>query len=154
MNSKSLFLAVLLGSVVVGLTGCADTAQRMRIRSEPSTVCLVDNPSVRPQVFLTLRRALMDKGLNVVRVQANDQRTLSSCRQTLRYGATFGSSWSYSALRYAKLELTEVARHNKVYTVQWDERHDKPTLLDNVNDSSIEIRELVDQLFPTEIPWQ
>ena len=57
-------------------------------------------------------------------------------------------------MRYAKLELTEVARHNNVYTVQWDERRDKPTLLDNVNDSSVEIRELVDQLFPTEIPWR
>ncbi len=138
----------------VSLSGCANAPHRPNWRTEPATVCLVDNPQVRPQVFLTLRRALMDKGLTVRRVQAGDVQALAQCKQTLRYEAVFASSSSLSALRYAKLELSEVGRHNNVYTVQWDERRERPTLLDNVSDASVEIRELVDQLYPTEIPWE
>ena len=52
------------------------------------------------------------------------------------------------------VELTEVGRHNNVYTVQWDERSGKPTLLDKVDDASVEFRELVDRLFPGDIPWR
>ena len=96
----------------------------------------------------------MDKGINVTRVNAEDTKTiLTSCPQTLRYEAVYGSSSSLSPLRYAKLELTEAARHHNVYTVQWDERRNKPTLLDSVEDDSVELRELVDRLFPSSIPW-
>lgn len=146
-------LALLTATLIV--SGCSTVHESENWHGAGQrNLCLVDNPSVRPQVFLTLRRALMDKGLQVTRVRADDTKTiLSSCPQTLRYEAIYGSSWSYSALRYAKLELTEVGRHNNVYTVQWDERTDKPTLLDSVEDASVELRELVDRLFPSDIPW-
>lgn len=145
-----------LGLAAMILSGCSSVSdQESWHGAGQKNLCLVDNPSVRPQVFLTLRRALMDKGLKVRRVQADDTKTiLSDCPQTLRYEAIYGSSWTHSTLRYAKLELTEVGRHNNVYSVQWDERTDRPTLLDSVEDASVELRELVDRLFPSEIPWR
>lgn len=144
-----------LSFAALALSGCAGTAQNNNWHNAgQKSICLVDNPSVRPEVFLTLRRALMDKGINVTRVNAEDTKTiLTSCPQTLRYEAVYGSSSSLSPLRYAKLELTEAARHHNVYTVQWDERRNKPTLLDSVEDDSVELRELVDRLFPSSIPW-
>lgn len=152
----SLFLVVGLGSCLAALAGCTAVEPNNEWHGAgQKNLCLVDNPSVRPQAFLSLRRALMDKGLKVIRVEADDTKTiLTSCPQTLRYEAIYASSWSMSTLRYAKLELTEVGRHNNVYTVQWDERSQKPTLLDKVEDASVELRELVDRLFPGEIPWR
>lgn len=152
----SSFLLISALALPVALTGCQTAAPNNDWHAAgQKNLCLVDNPSVRPQVFLTLRRALMDKGLKVMRVEADDTKTIiNSCPMTLRYEAVYGSSWTYSTLRYAKLELTEQGRHNNVYTVQWDERTDKPTLLDSVNDASVELRELVDRLFPGEIPWR
>ena len=143
----SLLFAACMGVAVLTLSGCAGTpASDDWHGAGQKSLCLVDNPSVRPQAFLTLRRALMDKGLKVIRVKSDDTKTL--------YEAVYGSSWSHSSLRYAKLELTEVGRHNNVYTVQWDERSGKPTLLDKVDDASVEFRELVDRLFPGDIPWR
>lgn len=151
----SLLFAACMGVAVLTLSGCAGIpASDDWHGAGQKSLCLVDNPSVRPQAFLTLRRALMDKGLKVIRVKSDDTKTLLSCPQTLRYEAVYGSSWSHSSLRYAKLELTEVGRHNNVYTVQWDERSGKPTLLDKVDDASVEFRELVDRLFPGDIPWR
>ena len=152
----SSFLLVSALALPVVLAGCSTvTPNNDWHAAGQKNLCLVDNPSVRPQAFLSLRRALMDKGLKVTRVEADDTKTiLTSCPQTLRYEAIYASSWSMSTLRYAKLELTEVGRHNNVYTVQWDERSQKPTLLDKVEDASVELRELVDRLFPGEIPWR
>lgn len=152
----SLFLAAGLGSCLLALSGCSSVEPNSDWHGAGQrNLCLVDNPSVRPEVFLNLRRALIDKGLKVTRVEADDTKTiLTSCPQTLRYEAIYASSWSMSTLRYAKLELTEVGRHNNVYTVQWDERSRKPTLFDTVDDASVELRELVDRLFPGEIPWR
>ena len=151
----SLFLTTAFGFSLIALSGCTSvTPNNDWHRAGQKTLCLVDNPAVRPEAFLNLRRALMDKGLKVIRVQADDTQTLqTSCPQTLRYEAIYASSWSLSTLRYAKLELTEVGRHNNIYTVQWDERSHKPTLLDKVDDATVELRELVDRLFPSEIPW-
>lgn len=153
---SSLFLFTVVSVAAFTLAGCAPVEKHSDWHGVgQKNLCLVDNPSARPQVFLTLRRALMDKGLKVTRVEADDTETIqNSCSQTLRYEAVYGSSWAHSTLRYAKLELTEVGRHNNVYSVQWDERTDKPTLLDSVEDTSVELRELVDRLFPSEIPWR
>ena len=149
---KGLLLTLILTSTFVA--GCADTPSTFSFGTRAGqTICLEDNPEVRPEFFLAVRRALIDKGFNVVRIMHN-QKGLNTCPQTLRYDAIYGSSWSHSSLRYAKLELTEVSRHNNIYTVQWDERSATPTLFDKVNDASVEIRELVDRLFPEDIPWR
>ncbi len=116
-------------------------------------LCLVDNETARPQVFIILRRALMDKGFHVTRIEGDDSPALSQCQQFIRYEAVFGSSWSQSPLRYAKLELTERARHDNVYTVSWDERKATPTLYDAIEDAEVELRQLVDRLMPSDIPW-
>ena len=56
-----------MGATVLTLSGCAGTpASDDWHGAGQKNLCLVDNPSVRPQAFLTLRRALMDKGLKAM----------------------------------------------------------------------------------------
>ena len=69
----SLFLVVGLGSCLAALAGCTAVEPNNEWHGAgQKNLCLVDNPSVRPQAFLSLRRALMDKGLKVTRVEADD----------------------------------------------------------------------------------
>lgn len=67
----SLLFAACMGVAVLTLSGCAGTPVSDDWHGAgQKSLCLVDNPSVRPQAFLTLRRALMDKGLKVIRVKS------------------------------------------------------------------------------------
>ena len=143
-------------SMTASLSGCSmfKSESEYVFKAKPLDVCVIDNPDVRAPVFLEIRRALIDKGFTVRRIEYDDQEALKTCQQTIRYEATFGSSWTHSAMRFARLELTERARHNNIFTVQWDERSHKTTLFDRLDDSSVEIRLLVDRLFPSDIPWK
>ena len=153
MKKRWLTIPLALMAATV-MSGCASDENVSYLLTAPSTeICLVDNPEVRAQVFLEIRRALIDKGLTVHRIEAGDLAAIRNCQQTVYYEATFGSSWTYSPLRHAKLELIEKARHNSSYTVEWDERTQKTTLFDRVEDASVEIRQLVDRLFPSDIAW-
>lgn len=154
---KKRFLAFSVATVMsAGLAGCAmfEDQQEFVLGTQPLELCLVDNPDVRAEVFLEIRRALLDKGFTVKRVEYGDLETIKTCHQTIYFDAQFGSSWSQSALRYAKLELIERARHSNIFSVQWDERRSKPTLYDRIEDPAVEIRQLVDRLFPSEIAWK
>ncbi|MBO7173269.1 MAG: hypothetical protein J6V64_02920 [Burkholderiaceae bacterium] len=146
----------LAASLATALTGCSlfEKESDYVFEAKPLNLCLVDNPDVRAEVFLEIRRALMDKGFSVNRIEYDDEQSLRTCQQTVRYEASFGSSWAHSALRYARLELTVQARHSNIFTVQWDERTHKTTLFDKLEDSSVELRQLVDRLFPSDIPWK
>ena len=83
MRFSIVFASVGLAALI--LSGCSSVSNQDNWHGAgQKNLCLVDNPSVRPQVFLILRRALMDKGLKVRRVQADDTKTiLSDCPQTL-----------------------------------------------------------------------
>ena len=154
---KKRWLGVVVAALMAtGLSGCSMMANESDyvFKAKPLDLCVVDNPDVRAQVFLEIRRALIDKGFSVRRIEYDDQAALKTCQQTIRYEAKFGSSWDHSALRHARLELTERTRHNNIFTVQWDERSHKTTLLDQLDDASVEIRQLVDRLFPSDIPWK
>ncbi len=153
MKKKVLGIGLaMLGAL--SLVGCASDGDNYVFHAKTTEVCIVDNPDVRAQVFLEIRRALMDKGYDVRRLEYGDLAGVKTCHQTIYYEATFGSSWIDSSLRHAKLELIERARHNNIFTVQWDERSRRPTLFDPVEEASVEIRQLVDRLFPEDIPWK
>lgn len=155
MKKRWLGVAV-LASMAVSLSGCSlmEKESDYVFKAKPLDLCLVDNPDVRADVFLEIRRALLDKGFTVRRIEYDDEESLKQCQQTIRYEASFGSSWTHSALRYARLDLTIQARHSNIFTVQWDERTHDTTLFDRLEDASVEIRQLVDRLFPTDIPWK
>ena len=155
--SKSVKAAVWIASVL-SITACTSTTTERDYPAmdlaRPLQVCLVDNPNVRPQVFLTIRRALLDKNMTVKRIKPDQYHEKDRCRHVLSYEALFGSGLSNSSLRYVQLNLLEQGLHAQNFTVQWDERAYTPTLYDDVTDPNIEIRLLVDRLFPQSIPWK
>lgn len=153
MKKEILLASLVLTALLVGCTTVSQPGFSYRKSSIGSTICLVDNTSVKPQMFLSIRRALIDKGFYVRRVEASDDKEVVDCKQILSYEAEFETSWEQSSLRYAKLTLLERSKHDNLYTAQWDERKTSPTLFDKVTDADVEIRQLVDRLFPTDIPW-
>lgn len=154
---KKPLLVTSLLTLSLGLTGCVTqqaTSVSYRGNAMRTTICLVDNPDVKPQMFLSVRRALMDKGFYVQRIEAEHRDATRDCKQIVTYQADYDTAWSESTLRFAKVTLTEKGKHENVYSAQWDERGtQKPTLFDNVSDADVEIRQLIDRLFPSDIPW-
>lgn len=151
------FAALFTSVLTLMLVGCSSPAPqpyRPLSWNRPLQVCLLDNPDVRPQVYLTIRRALLDKHFEVHRVNVDEHKRIDQCRRVLSYEAIYGSGLCESTLRYIQLTLREQAIHTQTFTVQWDERSYKPTLLDDVTDPNIEIRLLVDRLFPESLPWK
>lgn len=118
-----------------------------------AAVCLLDNQGANARVFVILRRALMDKGYIVTRVTKNG-RTASECSRMVFYEARFAEQWNPSVLSYAKLSYSEKGLpYDKAYSVQIDRSGKRQTLLDEVPDSTLELRELVDRLVPDNHPW-
>ena len=71
MKKKVLGIGLaMLGAL--SLVGCASDGDNYVFHAKTTEVCIVDNPDVRAQVFLEIRRALMDKGYDVRRLEYGD----------------------------------------------------------------------------------
>lgn len=116
-------------------------------------MCLVDNTELPPQMFLAVRRALLDKGFYVQRVDENDLASQANCRQIISYEMDLDASWGQPILNFARITLKEQSKIEKVYTAQFNGKKGQPTLFDQVREADIEIRRLIDRLLPSDIPW-
>ena len=150
VKSKVALLALI---TTVVLSGCAIKSEAPRAFYPQTTICLADNPKATPQAYLSIRRAILDKGYEVKRLKADDAG--ADCQQVLSYEAVFGTAWNASAIRYARLTVKEKdPPFDKTYSVEIDRRGTKASLLDTIPEAELELRELVDRLLPDNNPWR
>ena len=135
-------------------SGCAMRGEPAAVYARPDApLCLADNPGSDPRAFLAIRRALIDKGYEVRNVRA--KAVPADCAQTVFYEARIGTSWDPSALKSARLTVTENdPPFGKSYTVEISHPAAKPSLLDDTQEVETELRRLVDRLLPDRNPWE
>lgn len=148
-----LLTAVVAASMLAGCAGSNSSPVSYRNVIKGSTMCLVDNAELPPQMFLAVRRALLDKGYYVQRVDPSDKETQANCRQIISYQMNLDDLWGQPVLNFARITLTENSKIQKEYTAQFNGKQTQPTLFDPIREADIEIRRLIDRLLPSEIPW-
>lgn len=148
-----LLTAVVAATMLAGCVSSNNLPVSYRNVTKGSTMCLVDNTELPPQVFLAVRRALLDKGFYVQRVDSEDLETQANCRQIISYEMHLDTLWGQPVLNFARITLKEQSEMEKVYTAQFNGKKIQPTLFDQVRETDIEIRRLIDRLLPSDIPW-
>ena len=148
-----LLTAVVVATTLVGCASSNNSPVSYRDVAKGSTMCLVDNTELPPQMFLAVRRALLDKGFYVQRVDENHLPSQANCRQIISYEMDLDASWGQPILNFARITLKEQSKIEKVYTAQFNGKKGQPTLFDQVREADIEIRRLIDRLLPSDIPW-
>ena len=144
------FLTILTSLAI--LSGCATEQDYFIKDSFPyEEVCLVDNKNVPASFFFYLKKALIDKGLNIHTVSSVDMKS-KTCSAYVFYEAEYKKKAAQNYLASAKILL--FSQKEGLLSVEMKKNRDAPdSLLDEMIDPEPTVRRLVNRLLPRNSPW-
>ncbi|HEU4851781.1 MAG TPA: Sbal_3080 family lipoprotein [Telluria sp.] len=139
MNAKFLLAAV----AVTGLSGCAiqQTVQPVA-QFEGKTVCIVENPKVKPGFLDAYKRTLSAKGYTVRQLAPGA--SMAECPVT----STYTANWKWDLAMYmAYADITVYNKGAPAGKATYDSRSGGGNM-NKFIDADAKVAELVNQLFP------